>query len=175
MHDAKVDVGFRRGFLRHVGVVLGGAGSAAVVLGGYELLREEPSRAFGLLAGWGPAFVLGIVALVVAGRFLEGLSAGVRESFSIVAGAVENQAEASGRTADALTRLANQGGRQAEEIQRLVVYAGREFPSLYTRLDRQDEALARLANSVDRMAASVNGLHTRLDREKPRELGGGTE
>ncbi len=170
---ANVDLGFRRGIFRHIGVVLGGAGSAAVVLGGYQLLRQQPDRAFALLQGWGPAFLLGLVALVVMGRFLDGLSQGVRESFSVVAGAVQNQAEASGRTADALTRLADQGGRQAEEIQRLVVYAGREFPSIYERFDRQDEALKSLANSVERVTSAVNGLHTRLDDKNKRHGAGG--
>ncbi len=153
---ANVDLGFRRGLFRHIGVVLGGAGSAAVVLGGYQLLRQQPDRAFALLQSWGPAFILSMVALVVVGRFLDGLSAGVRESFSVVAGAVQNQAEASGRTADALTRLADQGGRQSEEIRRLAIYAGREFPSIYERFDRQDDVLGKLATSV-------TGLHTRLD------------
>ena len=153
---ANVDVGFRRGMFRHIGVVLGGASGAALILGGYQLLRDQPERAFTLLQGWSPAFLLGMMALFVVGRFLDGLSQGVRESFSVVAGAVQNQAQASGRTADALTRLADQGGRQSEEIRRLAIYAGREFPSIYARFDRQDDVLEKLATSV-------TGLHTRLD------------
>lgn len=160
---ANVDLGFRRGVFRHIGVVLGGASGAAVILGGYQLLRDQPDRAFTLLQGWSPAFLLGVLALVMMGRFLDGLSHGVRESFGVVAGAVQNQAEASARTADALTRLADQGTRQAEEIQRLVVYAGREFPSIYERFDRQDEVLESLAHSVEKVTSAVNGLHTRLD------------
>ena len=169
---ANVDMGFRRGIFRHIGVVLGGASGAAVILGGYQLLRDQPERAFTLLQGWSPAFLLGMMALFVVGRFLDGLSQGVRESFSVVAGAVQNQAQASGRTADALTRLADQGGRQSEEIRRLAIYAGREFPSVYERFDRQDEALAKLASSVDKLASSMDGLHTRLDHGKRHEAGG---
>jgi hypothetical protein len=148
---SKVDVqaGFRVGWLRHVGVVIGGASGAAMVLGAYEVLRSEPEQAFGLLQSWGPAFLITIVALFIVGKFLEGLNATVRESFSVVASGVQHSAEAAGRTADALTKLAEQGGQQAQEVQRLAIYAAQEFPGLYERLDRQDEVLQQLTEAVN--------------------------
>jgi hypothetical protein len=121
--------------------VIGGASGAAAVLAGFEILRTQPDKAFALLQGWGPAFVIAIVSLLVVGKFLEGLNSTVRESFSVVASSVHDSADAASRTADALTRLADQGGKQAQEVQRLAIYAAQEFPGLYTRLDRQDEIL----------------------------------
>jgi hypothetical protein len=145
---AEVALGFRSGLLKRLGVAVGGAGGAAVVLGAYEILRTQPEKAFALLQAWGPAFLIALVAIFVVGRFLDGLNSTVRESFSIVAAGVQNSAEASGRTADALTRLAEQGGRQAEHVERLAIYAAQEFPQVYERFDRQDEALSELGKSV---------------------------
>jgi hypothetical protein len=161
MPRAQVAFGFRGGWLKHVGVAIGGASGAAVILGAYEVLRAQPDRAFALLQGWGPVFLIAIVALFVTGKFLEGLNATVRESFSVVASGVQSSAEAAGRTADALTRLADQGSRQAEQVERLAIYAAQEFPGVYERFDRQDEVLKDLA-------ASVNALRIRLG-----ESGGG--
>lgn len=150
---------FRAGWLKHIGVVLGGASGTAIVLGGYDILRSEPAQAFDLLRAWGPAFLLAMLAMFILGKFLDGLNSTVRESFSVVAGGVKASAEASSRTADALTRLADQGTRQAEQVERLAIYAASEFPGLYERLDRQDEVLRDLASSM-------KGLHTKLSNEK---------
>jgi hypothetical protein len=149
---AEVALAFRAGWLKHVGVVLGGASGAAIVLGAYQVLRAEPEKAFALLQAWGPVFLVAIVAIFILGKFLDGLNSTVRESFSVVASSVQNSAEAAGRTADALTRLADQGGRQAEQVQRLAIYAAQEFPQVYERFDRQDEALGKLAESVNAIA-----------------------
>jgi hypothetical protein len=155
--DAKAE--FRSGWLKHLRIVLGGAGGAAIVLGCFEVLKSEPAQAFSLLQSYGPASLIAVVAIFVTGRFLEGLNATVRESFNMVASGVQTSAEASSRTADALTRLADQGTRQAEQVERLAIYAASEFPGLYERLDRQDEVLRDLA-------AGVKGLHTKLTNEK---------
>jgi hypothetical protein len=120
-----------------------------VVLGAYEVLRAEPDRSFALLQGWGPAFLVAIVALFIVGKFLEGLNATVRESFNVVASGVHSSAEAQGRTAEALTRLAEQGGEQARETQRLATFAAQESQSVYERLDQQDEVLSQLMKSMN--------------------------
>jgi hypothetical protein len=156
---AEVAAGFRSGWLKHVGVAVGGASGAAIVLGAYDVLRSQPDRAFSLLQGWGPAFLLAIVAMLIVGRYLEGLNLTVRESFSVVAGSLQSGAEATGRTADALTKLADQGGRQAEQVERLAIYAAQEFPGVYERLDRQDEVLQDLVRGM-------KGLHSMLSSEK---------
>lgn len=146
---AQLALGFRSGWLKHVGVMVGGASGAAVVLGAYEVLRSEPARAFDLLQGWGPAFLLGMLGMVIGGKFLEGLNQTVKESFSMVASGVQSSAEAQGRTAEALTRLAEQGGEQSRETQRLAMFAAQESQSVYERLDRQDEVLGKLMKSMN--------------------------
>lgn len=156
-----IQVGFRSGWLKHIGVVIGGASGAAVVLGGYEVLRSQPERAFGLLQVWGPSSLLAMVAILVLGKFLEGLNSTVRESFSIVASGVHSSAEAAGRTADALTRLAEQGGKQAQEVQRLAIYASQEFPGLYERLDRQDEVMEKQGQLLHELTNAVMTLTAR--------------
>jgi hypothetical protein len=146
---AELAFGFRGGWLRRIGVAVGGASGAAIVLGAYEVLRSQPDRAFALLQGWGPTFLIVIVALCIVGNFLEGLNATVRESFNVVAAGVQNSAEAAGRTADALTRLAEQGGEQARETQRLATFAAQESQNVYERLDQQDEVLGQLMKSMN--------------------------
>jgi hypothetical protein len=165
----EVAFGFRGGWLKHAGVAIGGASGAAVVLGAYEVLRAQPDRAFALLQGWGPAFLVAIVALFIVGKFLEGLNATVRESFSVVASGVHCSAEAQGRTAEALTRLAEQGGEQARETQRLATFAAQESQSVYERLDQQDEVLSQLMESVK----AIQGHLTNRGGEKD-GIGSGT-
>jgi hypothetical protein len=149
---AELALAFRAGWLKHVGVALGGASGAAIVLGAYQILRSEPEKSFALLEAWGPVFLVAIVAIFVVGKFLDGLNATVRESFTVIASGLQDSAAAAGRTADALTRLADQGGRQAEQVERLAIYAAQEFPQVYERFDRQDAALGKLAESVNAIA-----------------------
>lgn len=154
-----VQAGFRTGWLRHLKVALGGATGMSVALGAYEVFRSQPDRSFQLLQVWGPAFIVALMALYVAGKFLDGMVAAIRESFGMVAQSVHDSAAATGRTADALTRLADQGGRQAEQVERLAIYAAQEFPGVYERFDRQDEVLRE-------MGRSLKGLHSMLSSEK---------
>lgn len=157
---AEVDMGFRVGWLKHVGLAISGASGAAVVMGGYEILRSQPDKAFALLQGWGPAFLLGIVGLVIVGSFLgklfEGLNSTVRNSFTVMASSMEHSASSAGRTADALTRLADQGNRQFEQVERLAIYAASEFPGVYARLDEQDKVLKDIAQSVNALVIMRN-------------------
>lgn len=154
-----VKAGFRTGWLRHIGVAIGGASGAAAVLGGFEVLKQEPTQAFALLDKWGPGFLLVLVGLFVVGKLLDGLQISVEKSSTLMAAALTTSAEANGRTADALTRLAEQGGKQFEEVRRLSMYAAQEIGGVYERFDRQDAVLSELA-------ASVKGLHTKLSNEK---------
>jgi hypothetical protein len=153
---ADVKVGFRTGWFRHIGVAIGGASGAAAVLGGYEVLKAQPNQAFALLQGWGPTFLISILAIFVVGKFLDGLQETVRASFNVVAQGVTSSAMASGRTADALTRLADQGGKQHEEVRRLAIYAAREFPAVYERFDQLDAALKELTEGVKGLHWAVN-------------------
>lgn len=160
---AGLDMGFRVGWLKHVGLAVSGASGAAIVVGGYEVLKVQPEQSFKLLESWGPAFLIAIVALFVLGRFLEGLNATVRESFSMVANGVQSAAEASNRTATALTRLADLGGKQAEEVRMLAVYAAQEFPGIYERFDRQDLTLEKQTEALTNLTTSMGALTSLRD------------
>ena len=163
-----VQAGFRTGWLRHVGVAVGGASGAAIVLGGYEVLRSQPDKAFALLQSWGPAFLLTLVAVTLVAGLGGELIEAIRESFKTVASSVRASADSAGRTADALTRLAEQGGRQAEQVERLAIYAAQEFPGVYERLDKQDDILQELLRGQ-------KALHTMLDRnDREPEAGDGS-
>ena len=161
VRQTEVRVGLRTGWLRHVGVAVGGASGAAIVLGGYEVLRSQPDKSFQLLQVWGPAFLVAMVAIMVFGRLLEGLIQAIRDSFGMVATSVHDSADAASRTADALTRLADQGGKQAQEVQRLAIYAAQEFPGLYTRLDRQDEILEHQSAMLVGLTQAMQTLTSR--------------
>lgn len=156
--------GFRSGWFRHIGVVIGGASGAAVVLGAYDLLQSQPAQAFGLLKSWGPGFLLSALAIFILGKFLDGLNQTVRESFTMVAASVHSNAEASGRTADALTRLAEQGGKQGEEVRRLALYAAQEFPVVYERFDRTDAALETQSRTMGDLAKAMMAIAVRGDK-----------
>lgn len=156
-----VSLGLRRGWFRHIGVVMGGASGTAVVLAGYEVLRAQPDKAFGLLQSWGPYFFVAILVVLTVGKLLEGMNQNVRESFQVVANAVQSSADAAGRTADALTKLAEQGGRQFQEVQRLALFAAQEFPSVYERFDRQDAMLEKQNQTMGDVAKAVMALTVR--------------
>jgi hypothetical protein len=146
----KVDlqVGLRSGWLRHVGVAVGGASGAAVVLGAYELMRSQPEKSFQLLQVWGPAFLVALMALWIFGQLAESLIRAVRESFGALAQSVRDSADATMRQAEAQNKLAEIGGEQARETQRLAMFAAQESQNVYDRLDRQDEVLHGLAQNV---------------------------
>lgn len=132
-----------------------------MVLAGFTVLRAEPDKAFDLLRVWGPAFLIAMLAIVVLGKFLEGLNTTVRESFNVVATSAQASAAAAGRQADALTRLADQGNKQAEEVRRLAIYAAREFPAVYDRFDQLDASIRELTDGVKGLhwAVNVKGAH----------------
>jgi len=157
----------RSTWMKHLGTAITGASGAAVVLGGYEVLTAQPERAFTLLQGWGPTFLITIVGLFligkfldgIVGRFLDGLNSTVRESFNVMAVNAKASADAAAKTALALTQLAEQGNHQAEETRRLAIYAAQEFIPLYERLDKQDQTL-------NEIASGMKVIHRLLDQEK---------
>jgi len=154
--SGEAEASFRSGWVRHFRLALSSAGGAALVVGFFELLQRQPAESFRLLGQWGPWPVIALVALVLLGSFLSRMNDTVQTTFGSIVSSVQQQAQSSGKTADALSRLAEQGGRQAEEVRRLAIYAGRELGSIGERLDKQDIVLEKLASSVQ-------GLHTRFD------------
>jgi hypothetical protein len=155
----EVAASFRGGWLRHFKLALSSAGGAAIMFGLFDLLQREPAEGFKLLGQWGPWPVIALVALVLVGGFMSRMNETVQNSFGAVVSSVQQSAQASGKTAEALSRLADQGGRQGEEVRRLAIYAGRELGVISERLDAQDTVMADLV-------ASVRGLHRRLDESK---------
>ena len=163
---AGLGLDFRAGWLKHVGLAISGASGAAIVIGAYDVLRSQPDKAFALLQGWGPMFLIAIVALFIVARLFEGLNSTVRESFSTMAAGMHASAEASGRTSEALTRLADLGGEQARETHRLAMFAAQESQNVYERLDRQDEVLQEMHGNMQELMHGMKGVHSLLSKEK---------
>jgi hypothetical protein len=135
---ADVRVGFRTGWLRHIGVVIGGASGMAVVLGGYEVIKARPEQSFALLQAWGPGFLLVLFALSVASKFLDSMAEAAKLS-----------AASSTRMADALTRLVEQSGDQTRETHRLATFAAQESQVIREQLDRHEEKMGALLQTLN--------------------------
>jgi hypothetical protein len=152
--------GFRGGFLKYFRFGLSSAGGAAIVFGIFELLQQQPQEGFKLLAQWGPWPVIALVAIVIValplGSFLSKMNDTVSTTFGAVVMSVQQQAEASGKTAEALTRLADQGGQQAEEVRRLAIYAARGLDGMNDRFDKLDSANKELAEGLKGVLWAVN-------------------
>jgi hypothetical protein len=153
--SGEVAASFRGGWLRHFKLALSSAGGAAAAIAVFSLLAKQPAEGFRLLGQWGPWPVIALVALVLVGGFMSRMNDTIATTFGAVVMGVERQAqatqlqaEASGKTAEALTRLADQGGRQAEEVRRLAIFNAQEFPGIYMRFDKQDEILQELHSAV---------------------------
>lgn len=146
--SGEVSVGLRKGWVKHFRVALSSAGAAAAVWALADLIERSPRESFALLQLWGPWPIVALVGLALLGRFMSRMNDTIQTSFASVVQSSQLNAEAQGRTADALTRLADQGGKQGEEVRRLAIYAAQEFPSVYDRFDKQDAALEKLASSV---------------------------
>jgi hypothetical protein len=150
-----VEASFRRGWLRHVKLVFTSAGGAALMFALVELLQRQPAEGFKLLSSWGPWPILAIAGLVLVGQFMGKMSDTIQQSFTAIVSSFQEGLASQVRTADALTRLADQGTRQAQEIQRMAMYAAQEFPILFQRLDRQDQALVELAELMNSVRTKV--------------------
>jgi hypothetical protein len=153
--SGEVAASFKGGWLRHFKLVLSSAGGAAAAIAVFSLLEKQPAEGFKLLGQWGPWPVIALVALVLVGGFMSRMNETVSTTFNAVVSGVDRmgrasqmQAEASGKTAEALTKLAEQGGRQHEEVRRLVMFTAQEIPGVYGRLDKQDEVLQQMHTAM---------------------------
>lgn len=141
---------------------IGAGGGLGLMLEVAQIFGRDPREGFDVLKSWGPwALVVGLVVWLVYQLASKSIDT-ARDAMNAWVGTAKTQAEASTRTADALTKLAQQGGRSAEEVQRLTIYTAQEFPSLYLRLDKQDDAL-------DEIKALVHGLAVKFDAAQGRE------
>jgi hypothetical protein len=159
--SGEVAATFRSGWLRHFKLVLSSAGGAAAAIALMSLLEKQPAEGFKLLGQWGPWPVIALVALILVGGFMSRMNDTVSSTFAAVINSVERQAQASGKTADALTRLADQGGRQAEEVRRLTIFNAQEFPGIYSRFDKQDEVLLKQNDVLQQLHGAVKELVNR--------------
>jgi hypothetical protein len=144
----EVGVSFRSGWVRHLRLVLSSAGGAAIVLGLFSLIRQQPAGSFQLLIAWGPWPVIGLVGLAILGKFLQRIADSIQSAFTAVVESSQLGAEAQGKTADALAQLAEQGGRHYQEVQRLAIYAAQEMSHISERMDDQDEMLRSIASNL---------------------------
>jgi hypothetical protein len=144
----EVRVGLRKGGLRYVSVALGGVGVVTLLLGLLRVLEANPADAFDLLRAWGPNFFIALMVTLLLGGMLGGLLTQLMETS-------RDGVAAQQRMAEAMSQIAQKDDRQAEEVRRLAVYAGRELGAIAERMDRQDDVMQQVA-------ASLQGLHTRL-------------
>lgn len=156
--SGELAVGMRKGWVRHVRVVLSSAGAAAAVWALADLFERQPREGFALLQLWGPWPIVALVGLGLLGRFMSRMNDTIQTTFAGVAQSAAQNAEAQTKTADALTRLADQNGRQGEEVRRLAIFAAREFPGVYERLDQQDEVLRGQNKVLDEISGAVKEL-----------------
>jgi hypothetical protein len=154
--SVEAEVNPRKGWLKHTRVALSSAGGAAIVLAMFELLQRQPQEGFKLLTLWGPWPIIALVALGLMGSFMSRMNDTVQTAFSAIVTSVQQQANSSGKMADAVTRLADQGGKQAEEVRRLAIYAAREFPAVYDRFDQVDATLRELTLGIKGLHWAVN-------------------
>jgi uncharacterized protein YukE len=158
---SEVTGSFRAGWIRHIRVVLGSAGGAALIFGAFELIQKQPGESFKLLGAWGPWPVVALVALVLVGSFLSRINETISTTFAAIVTSSQQQAQSSGKMADAVSRLADQGNKQAQEMQRLAIYAAQEFPGVYERLDRQDKVLDGHGKTLGEIAEAIRHLAAR--------------
>lgn len=116
----------------------GAAGVGVVItLGFLDLLKNNPSSASEVLRGWGPGFVLGLLALVVGGAFLDKMVDAQRSS-------VEAQQE----VAVALTKLAERDDRDRD---RMVT----ETQYMAQRMDQTHALVTSMAAQLERIEARL--------------------
>lgn len=149
---------FRGGWLKHFRVALSSAGGAALILGAFELIQKQPGESFRLLGAWGPWPIVALVALMLVGSFLSRMNDTIQTTFSAIVSSSQQQAQSSGKMADAVSRLADQGNKQAQEMQRLAIYAAQEFPGVYERLDKQDKVLESHGKTLGEIAEAIRQL-----------------
>jgi hypothetical protein len=157
--DGRLRMAVKTGWFKGALVLgIGAGGGLGLMLEIAQVFGKDPREGFDVLKAWGPwALVVGLVVWLVYQLASKSIDT-ARDAMNAWVGTAKTQAEASTRTADALTKLAEQGGRQGEEVRRLAIYAAQEFPSLYERFDKQDETLATLVDAV-------KGLHVKLDEK----------
>lgn len=108
MSDATSSVAIGNGMAKWArGLIYPGAAGViiTIMLAYAELLKRDPVAAMDLLKGWGPGFVLGLLALVVVGVFLDKMVDAQRSGV-----------DAQQKVAVALTQLAERDDRDRDRM-----------------------------------------------------------
>jgi hypothetical protein len=107
----------------------GGAGCALTIL--LVLAEKEPGAIVGTLRQWGPASLIGMIAVALASRAFDQV---VDVGRQIVASSAQT-AQSQQSLADAVNRIANKDDREREEQRRLLSYIGTQQEKILERLD----------------------------------------
>jgi hypothetical protein len=63
---SEIRIGFRSGWVRFLGITVGGAGAVGAGIGVLDLAQRQPAQFFELLSRWGFAWLLALAALAFA-------------------------------------------------------------------------------------------------------------
>jgi hypothetical protein len=130
-------------------------GGGSVVFAAFQLIREEPDRAFKLLQAWGPGFLLALFiawclreiinrALDVAARVGDRLAG----SMENVATQQQSLAEAAHAQALALQTTADKDDREKQEMQILIGVVNSKVEQTLDEQKRQNRALERIEDAL---------------------------
>jgi hypothetical protein len=114
----------------------------AILLTYMQLLKTNPTAGTDLLKGWGPGFVLGLLALVVVGVFLDKMVDAQRSSV-----------DAQQKVAVALTQLAERDDRDRD---RMVT----ETQYMAQRMDQTHALVANVSAQLSRIEIKLGTKNT---------------
>ena len=105
----------------------------AITLGFIDLLKTNPTAGADILKSWGPGFVLGILALVVVGTFLDKMI-----------DAQQSSVEAQQKVAVALTQLAERDDRDRDRMVTETQYMAQRMDQTHSLVTSVAAQLARI-------------------------------
>jgi Mg2+/citrate symporter len=129
-----------------------GVAGAVLVVGGafFELLRVNPALGVDLLRSWGPAFILGLIALVMVAAFMGQIVDAQQANVE----AQQRNADANQQVAVALTRVAEKDDRERDRMVTEVSYVMQKMEQTHAKVALAIETLNRIEA---KMAAKDSG------------------
>lgn len=132
--------------------LFGGGGIAYLV---FQVVRDEPDKAFKLLSSWGPGYLLAACIAFGVNRLLvkaldAQMQASDRGSAAVERVAVQMQslAEATNAQALALQKTADKDDRDKQEMQLLIGVVNSKVDQTLDEQRRQNRALERIENAL---------------------------
>ncbi len=98
----------------------------AICLGLIELLKSNPAAGIELLKSWGPGFLLGLLAIVIVGTFLDKMAA----AWDKMAGSWQSSVDAQQQVAVSLQRLADKDDRERDRMVTETAFVGQRLERL---------------------------------------------